>query len=158
MNADKAQCWKADRGGHVPNLAVFALGQGDFYPGCGNVCPKTNRRMAWPKIFGFRDDFRSAFLGAVAFDEHPVFQFLNGRFGNLPFYLDQIGSRVSVFRVEKLVDEFSVVGQKERALAVVVEPTRRINAFGKVELVQSPVVSFGSELAEDAERLSLIHI
>lgn len=48
-------------------------------------------------------------------------------------------------------NKFAVVGKKQRAFAVVVESSRRINVFRKTKFVERPVISFGRELAEDAK-------
>jgi hypothetical protein len=112
LDADKAECGEAHGRCHVAHLAVFAFDQCQFVPGCGNICPVTDRRIAVPKIFGFRDDFRFAFFCVVSLDDDSVHQFLDRLFGDLSFDLGKIGARMRHFGVEKGFDQLTIIGEQ----------------------------------------------
>ena len=95
----------------MADLAILALDERELYPACRNVCAEPYWRVTRPEPIGFGGDFYLARLGAIPLDVNAFSEFADSFFGDLPIHLSQIGTRVLVFRVEQLFDEFPVIGE-----------------------------------------------
>ena len=149
FDTDKAQGRKTHDGGHVAHLSVLAFDEGELYPTCRDVGTITNGRHTLPKTLRQFKDFRLTRLGAVAFDNDTFLQLVDSLLGDLPVDLRPIGARMLEFRVKQFFDEFSLVGEEQGTLAVVVEATSGIHIRRKTELGEGAVSGFGRELLRE---------
>lgn len=153
LDANEAQGGEAYSRRHVAHLAVLALDERQPDPTGGNVGSIADGWHTLPKTVGRRGHLGLARLGAIALDNQS-FLHLPQRFRrDLPVHLGKVGAWVRKLGVEQALDEPSVVGQEQGALAVVVEPTGGVHVGRKSELVEGAVAGFGRELAENAVRL-----
>ena len=137
----------------MAHLPVLAFDEGELYPAGRDVGAVADGRNAFPEVFGSFNDFCLTALGAVAFDDDTLLQLVHGLLRDLSVHLGEIGAWMLELRVKQLLDEGSVVGEEQGALAVVVEATGGIHACWETKLVERPMSGLGSELAEYAERL-----
>ena len=119
----------------MAHLAVLAFDEGEVDPTGWYVGAEADGRHALPKVFGRANDFCLAGFGAIAFDGYASFQLIYSLLRDLPVYLCQISSRMLKFRVKQFFDEFSLVGEEQGTLAVVVKATGGIHTCGETESI-----------------------
>ena len=136
----------------MAHLAVLAFDEGEAHPTCGDVGTVADGRHALPKVFGRTDNFGLAGFGTVSLYGHASFQLVDSLLCDLSVHLGEIGARMLEFRVKQPFDEFSVIGEEQGPLAVVVEAACGIHIGRKTELVECPMPGFGGKLAEYAKR------
>ena len=125
----QAQGGVADGGGHAPNLAVFALVEGEGEPAVGNVFSEAYRRLSRRErgdLTGGHAPHPQRGAGVVGQPNAggEAGERLGGRY---PFNLHPIFAFVGVTRVEQPGVESRFVGKQQQALAVGVEPAKGIN-------------------------------
>lgn len=104
--------------------------------------PDANRRIARPD-FGFSDALGLGWQGWTVAQLDPAAQLLECRLARGAFHLDPIGFRLARAWVGQLMLQFAVVGEKQQAFAVLVEPAGGVNTVDGQNLAQAV---FASEL------------
>ena len=150
LDADEPQGGEADGGGHVADLAVLALGEGEAHPAGGDVGAIADRGYSLPEVLRWQRFLGLAGAGAVPFDDDPFGQLLQRLVADFAIHLGEVGARVGVLRVQQPLDKPAIVGQQQGALAVVVEPSRGIDAGREAKPVEGGMSRLGSELAQHA--------
>ena len=95
----------------MADLSIFTFDEGELYPRRRNIFPKANGRIPVPQILWLFDDFRLAFFGVIALNDNALFELLNRFVGDLSIDLGKVGSGVRLFGIEKILDQFSVIGE-----------------------------------------------
>ncbi len=120
----------------MPYLAVPAFGERQLDPGRGYRLPEPDRGKAGGQLgFGVQH-FRHCRTGPVALDLDALLE--GGQsfaFGH-SFDLHPIGSGVRELRIGENVLSSAVVGQQDKPFGIAVQPTRRVNAGNRNEILQ----------------------
>ena len=165
-DAEEAEGWVVDGGGHFSDLAIAAFVEGEFEPAGGDVLADADRGIAGgdEEGCGSGRDGRAARApwfwvdagglggeGLAAFDDNAGAKFFEGGLGDFAFDLGPVGAGVGVFGVEELGVEAGFVGEEEEAFAVAVEAAERVDGFWEAEFGQGALSGVvGGELGEDA--------
>ena len=127
----KAKGGMADGCRHLPHLAISPLRESNLQPRCRDALPESygcfSSWQSW--VFLQEPDFRISCFSPL--DHHTRSQFVDSLSARDLFYLSEIGSLVPITRVEQSMLELVVVREKEKSLAIRIEPADRVDVGRK---------------------------
>ena len=142
--------WQAHCRRHPPHLAVAAFADGKLDPVGGNVLALADRRLARWQLRRRIEPARPRRQRGPIVEHDTVAQLRQRLVGAQALHLHPVGLLHFVSRVGDAGLQRAVAGQQQQALAVGIEPARRMHAGQVDELLEPAPAPLGRELAEHA--------
>jgi hypothetical protein len=150
-NPHQAQSGMSNCSRHPPHLPISSLGQRDLQPGGGHALAITDGRITRRKRGLFMQQANLCRPAAVVADGDSGSKALQRYFIRNTFDLHPVGSGMTELWVRKPMLQGAIVGQEQKALAVVIETPSRINRLDWDILLER--ASLAGKLATNTKRL-----
>jgi len=137
-------------GGHLPNLAVSSLSNGDPKPSRWNALSKADRHRAGSQGRLTLEPLDLNGQGPAALNLEAAAKLPEGRLIRNSLDLDKVAARVRIPRVQEAMGQISVIGQQEKPLAVGVQPADRVNTGDRNKPFQGGPPTRVRELGQNA--------
>ncbi len=149
---NQAQGRESRGGGHAPYLTVAALGDGQGQPAGGDAGPVAYRWLPGPEV-GLGHLAGLGRGGQAVLELQALPEPLEGHLADFPFHLHPVGLGHFLLRVGDAVLDFTVIGEQQQALTVLVEPTGRVET-GHIQVIREGPVTLPNrrELTQDIKR------